>query len=87
MIVFRVILFFTTAFICTTGWWLVLIPIALWYSYQFYGYELIVLGALADIHFGANVVLPHLTLLFLAATLAGNWIKCWLMVYTTVTNV
>lgn len=87
MLFFRVALFATIAFLCTTGWWVAIVPAAVWYCFVFDGYELIVLGALADIHFGSLGSVPYLTLLFIIVVVVVGWLKPRLMVYTTKTNV
>lgn len=87
MLFFRILLFITVAFLCTTGWWLAILPAAIWYSFQFDGYELVLLGALTDIHYGAATIMPYTTLYFILIVLAVGWLKPRLMVYTTSTNV
>lgn len=87
MLLYRFLLFVTLAFLCTTGWWWAILPVAAWYVYVFDGYELLLLGALTDIHYGAASLIPYMTLLLTAVVVLGNWIKPRLMVYTTDTNV
>lgn len=87
MLFFRISLFITVAFLCTTGWWAAIVPAALWYSFQFDGYELIVLGALTDIHFGSLSAVPYTTLLCMGVVYGVGWLKPRLMVYTRNTNV
>ena len=82
MLFFRIILFITIAFLATTGWWLAIVPVAVWYCFQFDGYELIVLGALTDLHYGLFLQIPYITLVFIAVVVMVGWIKPRLMVYT-----
>lgn len=87
MLFFRILLFVTVAFLCTTGWWFAIVPAAMWYSFQFDGYELVIMGALTDIHYGSVTAAPYMTLLLITVVLVAGWLKPRLMVYTTSTNV
>ena len=56
------------------GPWL-LLPVAILHALAWFGIELIILGALFDVYFGAGHVVPYYTLAAAAVVGVAEWLK------------
>lgn len=79
---FRLILFFLIAVLSLGSFYWLTIPLVLWYSYLFYGYELIILAILVDGYFGAFYEIPFFSITALCLVFIVNTVKTSLLMYT-----
>ena len=78
----RVTIFLTILFLAFVQWFVVAIPLALYYIWQYHGFELVVIGLLIDGYYQAFYDIPFLSIFLVLAIIMINFLKPKLLLYT-----
>lgn len=78
----RTLIFFTILLLAFPQWFVVALPLALYYIWRYHGFELIIVGLLIDGYYQAFYEVPFLSIFLVLSIVIINFLKPKLLLYT-----